>query len=342
MALLGCSGWEIMWTNLVATAVFELSEALQRVQAQQSTQKKSRQNDIFTTFARTRFLDKVLDKPRRQSASIADLSRDPAFLQGQFSRFYAVEDYIQTILATDSGMVGSNEQNIRADVSRNKVDDSEQEEAARQELLNQVLNRMTFVQVQEVFEDHISLVIHLTDTVQLSIQFQLVTDEATQALQIDEIDTKLVVGGATKANKLSTSTSTSFDEGQCDDEDDSRIADAQENAIAIAYYGEFMAGKDCVLGNTVLETLINVSEIPGFVSRVTSHVNTLRKVLQFVRALHMAGGLSMVTKQQGGRFSLNMDHIELADPIAVDLRVLVCTMQIPSVFRMINDVSTLF
>eukprot|EP01033_Poteriospumella_lacustris_P006951 gene6952-5012_t len=333
MALLGCSGWEVMWTNLVATAIFELSEALQQYQLTLRTKQRSRQNDIFDAFGRNRFLDKVLDKPRRQSLTIADLTRESGPLTGHFSRFYAVEEYMQSVTQEDPAQWVKD----APEPTKPDQDATLQQEAMRLDLLNQILNRMTFVQVQEIFEDHIGLVIHLTDSVQLSLDFHLADSESTGALEVDFVETKLVIGNATKASKSANESTSSFEEGQYDEEDDQRIATAQENAITLAYYGEFMTASDGVLGERTLSNLVNVADVPALLSNVVSQVTVLRKVLQFVRALHLTGGLSMVTKQNNGNFSLNMDHIDLTDPISVELRVLVCTIQMNNVFKMINE-----
>jgi hypothetical protein len=339
MALLGCSDWEKIWTNLLATAVFELSEALKQVQLQQSN--KNDHNDVFS-MDRNRTLDKMLDKRigRRQSGSILELSASVAQAHsGTFSRFYSIEEYMQNI---NSPSNEGKDRIVESYVADSNAQQKQQQELGfRLDMWNKILNRMTFLQVREVFEDRLSVAAHLTDTVQLTLTFQLESDPATDLLLVKEVDSQLIVNGTTRSSSFSPN---SLDLSQMnisgalvgvDESSDTRVCTAQENAIALAYFGEFLV-PDLKQRQEQLQC---VSDVPAFLSVVAAHVPVLRKMLCFVRVLHMVGGLVMVCKQSvdNSVFQLNMDHIDLREPISVDLRVLVATLQMPSVFKLLSE-----
>jgi hypothetical protein len=342
MALLGCSDWEKIWTNLLATAVFELSEALQQEQLERQQFCKKGHNDVFFTD-RNRLLDKMLDKKysRRLSGSVLELSASVGQVQGgTFSRFYCIEEYMQFISSSSDG----GKDRVRSFVTESKSQQKQQQELGfRLDMWNKILNRMTFLQVREVFEDRLSVAAHLTDTVQLSLTFQLESDSATNLLLVNEVDSQLIVNGSTKISNFSPN---SLDLSQMnisgafvgvDESSDTRVCTAQENAIVLAYFGEFLV-PDLKQRQ---EQLQRVSDLPAFLSVVAAHMPVLRKMLCFVRVLHMVGGLVMVCKQSydSATFQLNMDHIDLSEPIAVDLRVLVAVLQMPSVFKLLSEES---
>jgi hypothetical protein len=359
--------WDNLWMNFIAMALFDLSEILEQQKTQQPPFKFFQKILHISGNNNNNNNNIENDETTRSRFHSVNQYVESLLIEKEQQHEQLISRYLEAKAQKAAMKQQQKAQNIK---QQGAVDDDKNDiaflEAQRAAFLMKIAHRLSYYHIQVFTEEKLSLIAYLSEQVTLQLHFQL--QETSTHIQVTNTNLELTfspsamntsshsvkrlpgvqqqhrslsMNNSRFSQRYPTSVNSSQevmvinDDNNHDNDDldfdESKLYYAQENAFVSAYYTNHLLST--TLNEENLSTLDNVSHIPILLDQLTGHILIIRRIMMFLRILHRIGGLSMLLSDDTEEeCRLNMDFIDLSDPISMSLSAMIAFAQQRTLF----------